>query len=361
MADESTTVEVDDVTMVYDNDFRALDGVSLTADEGQFITLLGPSGCGKTTLLRLIAGFLTPASGRILISGQDVTALPPEKRDTVMVFQSYALFPHMTVGDNVAFGLRQQRMGKQERNQRVEQALASVSLESQRDKRPKALSGGQQQRVALARAFAMRSGVILFDEPLSNLDAKLRERVRYELRTLQQNYGFTSIYVTHDQSEALALSDQVYLMNEGRIVQAGTPHELYTNPRTSFVAGFLGVANLFSGTTTGVVESGICEVDTPFGSLRVRCSEQPPVGEVDMCWRPEDVRIVGESEQVDNRFDLVVSTVVFLGNLTEVYGHVPNDDTVTYRLQFMRHEPIVEGTMLHLAVDPSDVRILESS
>ena len=361
MTDGSTTVEVDDVTMVFDNGFRALDGVSLKAGKGQFITLLGPSGCGKTTLLRLIAGFLTPESGRILISGQDVTALPPEKRDTVMVFQSYALFPHMTVGDNVGFGLRQQRMGKKERNQRVGQALASVSLESQRDKRPKALSGGQQQRVALARAFAMRSGVILFDEPLSNLDAKLRERVRYELRTLQQDYGFTSIYVTHDQAEALALSDQVYLMNEGRIVQAGTPHELYTNPRSSFVAGFLGVANLFSGTATGPIESGLCEIDTPFGPLRVRCPGQPPEGEVEMCWRPEDVRIVGEGEQVDNRFDLVVSTVVFLGNLTEVYGHVPHDDTVTYRLQFMRHEPIVEGTTLHLAVDPADVRILESS
>lgn len=240
-------IEIDGVSKRF-GQTHAVDNVSLSVGQGEFVSLLGPSGCGKTTLLRLIAGFESPDSGRILFKGEDTTRLPPQKRPSAMVFQNYALFPHMTIGENVAYGLKVRKWKKDRIKSRVEEALAQVDLEGLAGKQVTQLSGGQQQRVALARAIAVQPEVILFDEPLSNLDVALRERTRNELRILQQKIGMTSVYVTHDQEEALSLSDRIAVMRNGRIIESGTPEQLYRDPATAFVAGFLGGAN--------VIESG---------------------------------------------------------------------------------------------------------
>lgn len=222
----------------------AVDEVSLEIRPGEFFSFLGPSGCGKTTLLRLVAGFETPDAGQVLIGGRDVTTLPPQRRPTAMVFQNYALFPTMTVGENVAYGLHVRRVPRAERERRVQEVLARVDLAGLADRPVTQLSGGQQQRVALARALAVEPDVLLFDEPLSNLDVALREQTRRELKTLQQRLGTTSLYVTHDQQEALALSDRIAVMKGGRIQQVGPPESLYRAPETAFVASFLGGSNV---------------------------------------------------------------------------------------------------------------------
>jgi ABC-type Fe3+/spermidine/putrescine transport system ATPase subunit len=241
-----TGVRLDAVTKRY-GAVVAVDGVSLAVPPGAFVSLLGPSGCGKTTLLRLVGGFETPDAGRVEIGGEDVTRRPPQGRPTAMVFQSYALFPTMTVAQNVAYGLRVRRVAKAEAAERVRAALRRVDLGGLEDRPVTALSGGQQQRVALARALAVEPAVLLFDEPLSNLDQALREQTRAELKRLQQDLGTTSLYVTHDQQEALALSDRIAVMRGGRIVEEGAPEALYAAPATAYVAGFLGGANVVAG------------------------------------------------------------------------------------------------------------------
>jgi len=225
--------------------------VSFTAREGEFVSLLGPSGCGKTTTLRMIAGLLIPDAGRIEIGGEDVTALPPYRRSTSLVFQNYALFPHMTVHGNVAFGLRMHDVTKDETRRRVDDILAMVGLAELGGRYPRQLSGGQQQRVALARSLVLQPSVLLLDEPLSNLDAKLREEMRVELRLIQQRLRITAIFVTHDQEEALAISDRIIVMRSGGIEQDGSPGELFNRPRTEFVARFMGAGNVLTGTWKG--------------------------------------------------------------------------------------------------------------
>lgn len=229
----------------------AVDGVSLTVAEGELLAVVGPSGCGKTTLLRLIAGLEQPDAGRIIIQGQDVTALPPERRDVGFVFQQYALFPNMTVAGNVEYGLKRKGIPRPERDRRVHEMLAMVGLGDLAHRRPDQLSAGQQQRVALARALAPRPKTLLLDEPLSALDAAIRIRLREELRETQRRLGITTILVTHDQEEALAIADRVAVMNEGRLEQVGTPWELYDRPQTRFVAGFIGRGNFLSGRVAG--------------------------------------------------------------------------------------------------------------
>jgi iron(III) transport system ATP-binding protein len=224
--------------------FTAIPNLSLTIEPGELVTLLGPSGCGKTTTLRMLAGLEHPTSGRILIGGKDVTMLPANERDVSMVFQSYALFPHMTALDNVAYGLESSGLKKREARDRAEEGLKLVGLGGFGHRLPAELSGGQQQRVAVARALALEPQVLLLDEPLSNLDARLRRRVRTEIRELQQRLGFTAVYVTHDQDEALAVSDRVVIMKDGEIAQAGTPRELYETPASAFIADFMGEANV---------------------------------------------------------------------------------------------------------------------
>lgn len=228
-------------------DFIAVDQVNLSVNKGEFIVLLGPSGCGKTTTLRMIAGFVPPSGGKISLGGRDITSLPAYRRDTGMVFQSYALFPHMTVAENVAFGLQMRKMSRSEQQARVANALSLVQLGHLAERYPKQLSGGQQQRVALARAVVINPSLLLLDEPLSNLDAKMRGELRSEIRSLQCKLGLTTIMVTHDQEEALSMADRVIVMNQGQIWQSGTPKEIYEAPESAFIAGFIGKYNLIEG------------------------------------------------------------------------------------------------------------------
>jgi putative spermidine/putrescine transport system ATP-binding protein len=240
-------VRLERVEKSFDGRTRVVDRIDLAVEPGEFFALLGPSGCGKTTTLRMIAGFEEPDAGRILIAGDDVTHMPVHRRDLGMIFQSYALFPHRTVAENVAFGLRMRRVGKDEMRVRVGQALRQVALEGYEDRRPAQLSGGQQQRVALARAIVIRPRVLLCDEPLAALDRKLRQNMQFELKQLQQQLGVTTIFVTHDQEEAMTISDRIAVMDAGRIEQVGTSQEIYDRPKTRFVSEFIGEINLFTG------------------------------------------------------------------------------------------------------------------
>ena len=263
---------------------RALDDVSVSIKQGEFFTLLGPSGCGKTTLLRLIAGFETPTSGQILLDGADITALPPNKRAVNTVFQSYALFPHLTVAQNVGFGLQMQGRPKAEVRDTTAQMLALVKLDAMADRKTSQLSGGQQQRVALARALAPKPKVLLLDEPLSALDAKLRKDMQIELKRLQHETGITFIFVTHDQEEALTMSDRIAVMSAGNILQIGTPRDIYMQPANRFVAGFIGETNFLPGATAP-------------GGVRLDCGATVAVdgsfapGKVTLAVRPEQVRV----------------------------------------------------------------------
>lgn len=270
----------------------AVDGVDLDVAEGELVALLGPSGCGKTTTLRCIAGFEDAEAGTIELAGRRIDTLPPERRDTTMVFQGYALFPHLSVFENVAYGLRVRRVGGAALRERVEAALALVGLAGLAGRRPQQLSGGQQQRVALARALVLEPKLLLFDEPLSNLDAKLREQMRLEIRTLQQRVGITSVYVTHDQAEAMTMADRVAVMERGRIAQLGTPREVYDEPLSRFVADFVGHANFVAGTIRG--RSGADVVVEALGSARQATAAPGSYGEgtpVDVMIRPEDIRL----------------------------------------------------------------------
>lgn len=234
---------------------KAVDDVSLEVKEGELVTLLGPSGCGKTTTLRMISGFELPSAGSIFIDGENITSVPPNKRPTTMVFQNYALFPHMSVYENIAYGLKLRKLPQSEIRQRTDDVMRLVGLQGMGDRSPAQLSGGQQQRVSLARSLIMEPKVLLLDEPLSNLDAKLRVSTRIEIRKLQQRVGITSVYVTHDQEEAMTLSDRVVIMHQGQIQQVGTPKEIYAHPLSRFVAGFIGKANFLEGQVVGRTES----------------------------------------------------------------------------------------------------------
>ncbi|MDQ1911996.1 ABC transporter ATP-binding protein [Paenibacillus sp. GD4] len=287
-----TLLELKNVNKVFGEN-HVLKNIHLTIERGKFITFLGPSGCGKTTLLRSIAGFYTIDEGEIRMDGRVVNDLPPYKRGTPMVFQEYALFPHMTVFDNVAYGLDIQKRPEAEVLQRVKAALDKVKLTGLEERYPHQMSGGQQQRVAMARAIVMNSPIILLDEPLSNLDAKLREEVRVELRNIQMELGLTVIYVTHDQLEALSMSDQIVVFNKGAIDQCGTPHEIYYKPRTAYVADFIGTTNFLDAVVLSADNGTAC---VSFGhsdqTLTLPTTETLAPGEqVKLCIRPESLRM----------------------------------------------------------------------
>ena len=302
----------------------AVTGIDLDIPAGQFYSLLGASGCGKTTTLRMIAGFEKPDSGRIELDGRDVASDPPHKRPVNTVFQTYALFPFMTVWDNVAFGLRYQKTSKEDTRRRVGEALELARMNEFAKRRPAQLSGGQQQRVALARALVLRPRVLLLDEPLGALDAKLRKQLQLELRAVQREVGITFVYVTHDQEEALTMSDQIAVLAEGRIEQVGPPQEIYSAPATTFVAGFLGAANIFDADVIEAANgAAVCSaLDTRLGAA---VDDGAGPGEAAIVIRPERITVQGPDEPVGqgrNAIAGVVSQVVYLGHCTQVHVDV---------------------------------------
>ena len=296
-------VKLDHISKIYKDpktgkDFYAVHDVALDIAPGTFVTLLGPSGCGKTTTLRMIAGFESPDEGEIYLGGEPINALTPNKRDTAMVFQSYALFPHYNVFDNVAYGLRLRKVPKDEIQRRVTDILALVELSGMEARMTNQLSGGQQQRVALARALVVEPGVLLFDEPLSNLDAKLRVQMRTEIRRIQQALGITAIYVTHDQSEAMSISDNIILMKGGVIAQMGTPMEIYYRPNSEFVADFIGECNFLKGTVRNVTGSEtVIEVNgRPVSVAAVGGHAVSAGSEAEIVLRPEAIAIADQGQ-----------------------------------------------------------------
>ena len=338
-------------------DLKVVD-VDLSIDQGEFFSLLGPSGCGKTTTLRMIAGFEEPTTGRILLEGRDVTHVPSAKRPVNMVFQAYALFPHMSVFENVAFGLRIKKVGRREIEERVNEAMRTVQLEGMSKRKPIQLSGGQQQRVALARALVNRPAALLLDEPLGALDLKLRKEMQLELKHIQEQTQTTFVYVTHDQEEALTMSDRIAVMDQGLVEQVAGPRELYERPATPFVAGFIGVSNVVhlrpdrvdDGLAVMTVGEGE-RIVAPFGSAR-------EMEEILMTVRPEKVKFeeVGEPS---SRVSATVAEIVYLGSMTQYIVELPTGEQLTvHRLNDeVRGRPIQVGdrVTLHWAAEHSFV------
>ncbi len=306
------SVTLDQVQKSYGNNPPTV-SADIRIAAGEFFTLLGPSGCGKSTMLRMIAGFIQPTKGRILFDDSDVTRQPPNKRDTGMVFQNYALFPHMTVAQNVAYGLDVRRVAKSEKSQRITDALAQVGLAGYDSRRIDQLSGGQQQRVALARAVVISPSVLLLDEPLSNLDAKLREETRLQIRRVQQDAGLTAVYVTHDQAEAMAMSDRIAVLEAGRVHQLATPREVYHRPTTEFVAGFIGRSNVIP-VTVREVRSGEVVVELPGGR---RTSSPAPV---EVAYGPGDAGMLSVRPELLRACPLEDASLVGLVGATEFTG-----------------------------------------
>jgi putative spermidine/putrescine transport system ATP-binding protein len=318
-------LDIDQLVKRY-GDFHAVRDVSLDVADGEFVVLLGPSGCGKTTTLRMVAGFIEPTAGRVRLAGQDVTLLPPWKRNAGMVFQSYALFPHLSVAQNVAFGLEMRKLARADIERRVEETLALVRLGGYGGRLPRQLSGGQQQRVALARALAIRPDVLLLDEPLSNLDAKLRQEVRVEIRELQRKLGLTTVMVTHDQEEALTMADRLVVMNEGSVCQVGSQRDLYERPADRFVAGFVGRSTFLEGT---VEAPGRFRSD---GGLSLACTGGT-AGRGVLAIRPERVEIAPTANGgLDNSLPGTVEFVSYLGAQIDIHVRLSPSDRLIVQI-----------------------------
>jgi len=338
----------------------AVDGVDLDIGKGEFMTFLGPSGCGKTTTLRMIAGLIEPTEGEISVGGKLLSSpgtkvVPPEKRNMGMVFQSYAVWPHMTVFENVAFPLRNLKKSKEEIGRRVRAALELVKLDGLEDRYPSNLSGGQQQRVALARAMAIEPDILLFDEPLSNLDAKLREEMRFELKEIQRRIGVTSIYVTHDQAEAMAISDRIAVMSHGQIKQIGKPREIYDSPEDPFTAEFIGLANFFPGKATS--EKTVClagreelEIDG--------CRELNMGADVILSIRPHNIKIYKEVNKTRNELQGIVAKGAYLGDKVDYRVRV--GDSIL-RIQTPPGEVFTEGTKVCLHLPAEKISVISAA
>jgi spermidine/putrescine ABC transporter ATP-binding subunit len=339
----------------------AVDDVSIAVGEGEFVSLLGPSGCGKTTLLRIIAGFEHPDSGTVTLAGKDITRLPPNRRPTNLLFQRGALFPHLTVGENIAYPLNRRRLPKQEVRTRVEQMLELIRLPDFADRRPSQLSGGEAQRIALARALAADPDVLLLDEPLGALDKKLRKELQLELRTLHRDLGKTFVFVTHDQEEALVMSDRIVVMNKGRVIQDGTPRDVYSNPSSVFASDFIGETNLLHATAEGTTQYG---THARVGNVVLRVPSATGIqagAELTLSIRPEDVVIASNSE-AENTFDGSVSEVVFLGNRirARVTSRLGSDLWIEQGLTQSAEEGLQEGHPISLRLPAKAIRVFRA-
>lgn len=337
--------------------FQALKSISLDIFEGEFVCFLGPSGCGKTTLLRAIAGLDIQTSGRIEQGDRDISALPPSQRDFGIVFQSYALFPNLTVGDNIGYGLKNTGKRKSDIQERVSTLLKLVGLKGQETKYPAQLSGGQQQRVALARAIAMSPGLLLLDEPLSALDARVRLHLRSELKQLQRRLGVTTIMVTHDQEEALAIADRIVVMNDGNIEQIGTPQEIYRAPATPFVASFVGHMNTLTA-------EQVTSCRLRLGTIDLAVEENPhcvPGRMVSVCLRPEDVQVRGIQSSQSNSFQAQIETMEFLGSFCRAELTATQDKAIRFTADFsvnaMRDLSLELGSQISVALPKDRLRI----
>ena len=330
------------------SEVTAVDHINLDIHPGEFITLLGPSGCGKTTTLRMIAGFEDATSGQVMLDGENMVVVPPNKRPMSMVFQSYALFPHLSVRENVAYGLHLRKKSAAEIKEEVDIALAAMNLTAMADRAPSQLSGGQQQRVALARAMVVRPKVLLFDEPLSNLDAKLRVKMRVEIRRMQKRLGISSVYVTHDQSEAMAMSDRIVVMNAGRIEQVDTPEEIYLHPASVFVADFVGRANFVPAKASEVGEDGKVQIEALGQQLNVHAAESPKEAvrsgdDLVVLVRPESMRISATDEK----------PATLTGSLGQVVTSIFYGETVEYEIE------TEFGSLVCVVSDPRAEDLLE--
>jgi iron(III) transport system ATP-binding protein len=331
-----------------------VDNLNLEVHDGEFVTLLGPSGCGKTTTLRALAGLVEIDSGEIYFDDQLMNDVPANKRSASMVFQTYALFPHMTVKDNVAFGLKMQKIDKKERDERALASIELMGLQDLADRKPGQLSGGQQQRVAVARAIVTQPKFLLFDEPLSNLDLKLRERLRVEIRELQKRLNITSVYVTHDQAEALVISDRIAVMDKGRIVQLDDPATIYNRPSSAFTAEFIGQANILHGRIQSKDANNVI-VDSPIGLIKT--NELPAFSGLNVlvCWRPEDMVVY--TDGMANRIVGKVLRSIFMGNLTDVFVEINN---VVFRVQMAGLTNWKSGDEIILGLPSDKVRLIEA-
>jgi spermidine/putrescine transport system ATP-binding protein len=339
-------------------DFTAVGGINIQMPAGEFFSLLGPSGCGKTTTLRMIAGFERPDEGQILLDGEDMAQTPPHKRNVNTVFQSYALFPHLSVEENVAFGLRYKGASKQEIRERVGKTLELVQLTGFEKRRPGQLSGGQQQRVALARALVLNPAVLLLDEPLGALDAKLRKRLQIELKALQEEVGITFVYVTHDQEEALTMSDRIAVMSQGRVEQVGGPKEIYEEPTTAYVADFLGVSNLMSAKAVGSAQGG-CAVKLGDFDLIAGKGEASSSGDVKVTIRPERVVLEGTEASGENRVPGMVERTVYVGSIMQILVNLANGSQIQ---AWVPNDGVTQvypsGTAVRVFMPPDALRVL---
>ncbi|MBL8837178.1 MAG: ABC transporter ATP-binding protein [Alphaproteobacteria bacterium] len=333
-----------------------LKGFDLEIANGELISLLGPSGCGKTTTLRCIAGFEQPSSGRIEFDGADVVRLPAEKRDIGMVFQNYALFPHMTVAENLAFGLEMRKVAKPEIERRTAEVLKLVQLSDLGGRYPRQLSGGQQQRVALARALVIEPKLLLLDEPLANLDAKLREEMRFFIRSLQRRVGITTVYVTHDQAEAMVISDRIVVMFGGEIAQIGSAGDVYDRPASRQVASFIGLSNFIDGTVDGM-DGEYCNVDTRLGRMRCRAGGAPAKGTAaSILARPEVIVLSSTEPQDVNRARATVAERYFLGNMIDY--RLDCGDGVVMQTQQPPHKVFEVGASVWFAIPAGQTWLL---
>jgi len=355
-------VRIDKVTKHF-GDVYAVDDISLDIHQGDFFSLLGASGCGKTTLLRMLAGFETPSSGRIFIDGQDVTNVPPYKRPINMMFQSYALFPHMTVAQNIAYGLKNEPMTRAQRRERVVEMMALVQIEKLATRKPHQLSGGQRQRVALARALAKHPKILLLDEPLGALDKKLRERTQFELVNLQERLGITFIIVTHDQEEAMTMSSRIALMHEGRIEQVDSPRRMYEFPATRYAANFIGSVNLFDGHVVSHEQNVATVFCEETGSeLQVQHSQPLTQGmPVTIAVRPEKLRLHDNTQAAANQVTGVIQEIAYLGDVSIYHIDLPTGKRIQFtqsNIQALAELPLTWGQEISLSWSPLSCGVL---